>query len=236
MDQQKKRIPILFCTGHTGGHLFPAQSCAEAFLREKDEAEVHILLNRRPSYIDIEMAQKDARIRYHVIPFPAPPQVASFKFPLFLIEFIFVLWRTLLLFFQIKPQLVIGFGSFASVSGVLIARVLGIPILLHEQNVAAGRANRFLSHLADRVAISFPETIFKLPAHRVFLSGFPLRESLWEAVQSEPSREFEGCFGVLIFGGSQGALRLNEAVLESMGLLPAEERKFFAVTHIVGNN
>lgn len=228
-------LRILICTGHTGGHFFPAVSCAEAFQAQRPGAEVHFLLSRMPAFA--EQAAKDCPFHYHLIPFSPPPSFFSFKMFSFLLEYARAFWKTAFLILKLKPHLVVGFGSYSSVPGVLCASGFGIPVLLHEQNASFGRANRFLAFWASRVATSFPETHGKVAGRKVFCSGYPLRSSfLDQPSQVVSGRTFEKPFTVLVFGGSQGAKRLNQVFLESLEDFSTEEKAGFAVIHIVGND
>lgn len=230
----KRPVRVFICAGHTGGHFFPVLSSAEVFEREHPEVEIHILINRISSFLERFITEKS--FRFHLIGFSSFPTFFSFKMISFLLEYGTALWKTFCLFWKMKPRLVIGFGSYGSVPGVLCAAVFRIPILLHEQNAVAGRANQFLGLWADRIAVSFPETKGKLNRRKVFWSGYPLRSSFWDGAESsEGKRSLGEPFTILVFGGSQGAKQLNEVFLKSIEALKAEERVSFAVIHIVGN-
>ena len=232
---QKPTVRVLICTGHTGGHFFPAVSCAETFESEHPEVEVHILVNRISPLA--EHLIKERSLRVHLIGFSSFPTFFSFKMIPFLLEYVAAFWKTLSLLLKIKPKLVIGFGSYGSIPGILCAAFYRIPILLHEQNALAGRANQFLALWADRIAVSFPETRASFAQEKVFWSGYPLRSSFWGGINQFPNEQLPSrSFTILVFGGSQGARRLNQVFLKSLEALKAEERTDLAVIHIVGNN
>ena len=227
----RARAQILISTGPTGGHLFPALSSAESFQREHPEVEVHLLLNRMPSFV--EPFLRDKKLHVHVIPVSPLPHFFSFKIFQFLLEYVRAIWATFVLVRELKPHVVIGFGSYGSVPGILCSAFLRVPILLHEQNVVPGRANQFLSLWADRIAVSFPETTGWIGSGKVLWTGYPLRAHFWDAVSCTTLQE-SGCFTVLVFGGSQGARRLNQVFLAALERIEVEERGRFAVIHIVG--
>jgi UDP-N-acetylglucosamine--N-acetylmuramyl-(pentapeptide) pyrophosphoryl-undecaprenol N-acetylglucosamine transferase len=225
-------LRILICTGHTGGHFFPAISFAEAFSKEHSEVEIHMLMSRMSSFAQAYVS----RFQIHVIPCSAPPPFFSFKMVLFLLEYARVFWDTVLLFWKLTPRLVAGFGSYSSVPGVLCGVLFHVPVLLHEQNVVPGRANRFLSFLVNRIATSFPDAHGSFPSKKVFWAGYPLRPSFWDVVRAQEGKgETQKPFTILIVGGSQGARRLNETFLEFFRSLGSEERAHFAVIHITGS-
>jgi UDP-N-acetylglucosamine--N-acetylmuramyl-(pentapeptide) pyrophosphoryl-undecaprenol N-acetylglucosamine transferase len=117
-----------------------------------------------------------------------------------------------------SPDLFVGMGGYVSVPLGLVARGARAPIVLHEQNVKAGLANRFLSRFARSVAVSFPGTRgLSTRAGRVVCTGLPLRSGLLP----RDGREARAGLGldpdrptVLVFGGSQGARALNASVIQ----------------------
>jgi len=230
-----KPVRVLICTGHTGGHFFPAISFAEAFKAAHPEVEIHILMTRRAEFV--ERFQSENSFYFCIASLPPMPAVFSFKMLLFLLQCVKAFGRTLLLFQRVKPALVVGFGSFGSVPGVLCAVCFQKPILLHEQNVAIGRANQFLCRWANQIAVSFPETKGKFSQSKVFYSGYPLRTSFLQDFRDlSDQRSDKKLFTILVFGGSQGANRLNQVFLEVLETLSIEERTGLAVIHNVGND
>ena len=107
-----------------------------------------------------------------------------------------------------QPRAVVSFGGFAAGPGGLAARLAGIPLVVHEQNRAAGLTNRVLARWADRVLTGFPDTF-----RGEQVVGNPVRTAI--AGLPEPGQRFAGRTGplrVLVLGGSQGARALNRAV------------------------
>ncbi len=119
--------------------------------------------------------------------------------------------------------MVVGMGGYASFPTMAAAIILRVPCLIHEQNVLPGLANRVLGRFVSKIAVSFPETEKFFPCGKVFLTGNPVREEIIRNLGSETKRkEALSYFNLelerktlLIFGGSQGARRLNEAFLEA---------------------
>ena len=119
-----------------------------------------------------------------------------------------------------EPAVVLGMGGFAAGPGGLVARLWGVPLVIHEQNAAAGLTNRWLARIAQRVLEAFPQTF--AGARTV---GNPVRAEI-QAV-AEPGARLAGRAGrahVLVIGGSQGARALNERVPEALALLAPAER------------
>jgi UDP-N-acetylglucosamine--N-acetylmuramyl-(pentapeptide) pyrophosphoryl-undecaprenol N-acetylglucosamine transferase len=134
---------------------------------------------------------------------------------------------------ELTPRLVVGVGGYASVAVVVAAVARRLPTMLLEQNVIPGAANRHLARVARRVCVSFAETAAFLPAGRALHTGNPVRADVLRPTTSR-SPVPPGKLRVLVFGGSAGAHRLNEAMVAAMRTLgPAAPR--FEVTHQTGS-
>jgi UDP-N-acetylglucosamine--N-acetylmuramyl-(pentapeptide) pyrophosphoryl-undecaprenol N-acetylglucosamine transferase len=132
-----------------------------------------------------------------------------------------------------QPTVVLGAGGFASGPGGVAAWLLRRPLVVHEQNAVAGLTNRILARLADRVLEGFPGSFGRgVTAEHV---GNPVRPEI--AAVPPPERRFaarEGRARLLVFGGSQGAARLNAVVPAALAELPAALRP--EVIHQTGRN
>lgn len=130
------------------------------------------------------------------------------------------LLRSAILLRAFRPQLVLGVGGYVSLPLMLAAQRFGIPTIIHEQNRRLGMANQMLAPRAARIYLSFPDTRGKFPAETAAVVGNPVRPDF----VNPPSREDAlARFGlspdqpvVLVFGGSQGARTLNQAVEEKL--------------------
>ncbi len=123
-----------------------------------------------------------------------------------------------------RPRVVLGVGGYASLPGVVCARLARIPTVVHEQNAAPGLANRVAVRLGARAAVSLPGT----PLPGAVLTGNPVRRAI-TAVERHPDPAHPT---VLVFGGSLGARRVNDAAL---GLYDRwRARDDVAVVHVTG--
>lgn len=116
-----------------------------------------------------------------------------------------------------KPDVVIGTGGYVCAPVIKSASALKIPTLIHEQNVFPGLAIKMLSKKADITAISFEETRSMMSAKRMVLTGNPLRPNLFAVHDIDLVRAqygFDEKPMVLMFGGSLGAEKMNEALVE----------------------
>ncbi|MFH1996004.1 MAG: UDP-N-acetylglucosamine--N-acetylmuramyl-(pentapeptide) pyrophosphoryl-undecaprenol N-acetylglucosamine transferase, partial [Candidatus Omnitrophota bacterium] len=140
-----------------------------------------------------------------------------------------------------RPSVVVGFGGYVSFPVVLSGWMLRVPTVIHEQNVALGRANKKLIHIADKIAFSFDESVGSVRERkeRVRVTGNPTRSEVGRCGREEAIRELgldDRLFTILILGGSQGSERLNEAVLRAVQTFPVSVKKEIQIVHISGEN
>jgi UDP-N-acetylglucosamine--N-acetylmuramyl-(pentapeptide) pyrophosphoryl-undecaprenol N-acetylglucosamine transferase len=133
-------------------------------------------------------------------------------------------------------DVVVGFGGYVSVAPVLAARSLGCRIIIHEQNVIMGRANRYCAPHASVIARGLPSRSGEITAKNEILTGIPLRESLRPSVCREEALGFLGLdggrFTLLVIGGSQGAHALNGLMMQGAPLYASLND--FQVIHLSG--
>ncbi len=123
------------------------------------------------------------------------------------------------------PDLVLGFGGFASFPGSLMGTAAGKPLVLHDSNAVAGLATRVLAHGADRILLGFPQALRGKHAKIVEWVGNPLRDAI--CALPRPVARFEGREGslrLLVVGGSLGARALNDVVPAAVATLPPSAR------------
>jgi UDP-N-acetylglucosamine--N-acetylmuramyl-(pentapeptide) pyrophosphoryl-undecaprenol N-acetylglucosamine transferase len=198
--------------GGTGGHLFPALAVAEAF-GERDPAnriifvgsrrglEARVLAGEGYDLQTIESAAlKGKRWGGKLAGLLSVPRSLGQS------------WKLLRSF---RPDLVLGFGGYASGPVVLAAWAGGYKTAIHEQNAFPGLSNRILGRVAGRVFLSFEGSARHFPRSKAVLTGNPVRKMIRQG-KAHPTPKEEGKFGVFILGGSQGAHRLNQAMGESL--------------------
>lgn len=127
-----------------------------------------------------------------------------------------------------KPDAVLGMGGYVSGPGGIAAWLLGIPVILHEQNAVAGLTNQWLSKIAKKVFQAFPGAF---PYAEVV--GNPVREDVVEIDAPEKRlAQRSGDIRILVMGGSQGARVLNQTMPEVMSQLGSG----YAIRHQAGRN
>ncbi|OYZ09926.1 MAG: undecaprenyldiphospho-muramoylpentapeptide beta-N-acetylglucosaminyltransferase [Methylophilaceae bacterium 17-44-8] len=120
-----------------------------------------------------------------------------------------------------KPNVVLGMGGFAAFPGGVMAKLMGKPLIVHEQNSVAGLTNKVLSLFADRVLVAFPNVL----GDESILVGNPVRQDLLKV--APPEQRFankSGKLKLLVVGGSLGAAALNEVLPKVLAEMTPEER------------
>jgi UDP-N-acetylglucosamine--N-acetylmuramyl-(pentapeptide) pyrophosphoryl-undecaprenol N-acetylglucosamine transferase len=146
--------------------------------------------------------------------------------------------QSLEILFRFRPQVVIGTGGYVSLPPIMAARILRIPILIHEQNCVPGRANRLGSRFADSVLVNFERCRRFFPKCAVHAVGNPIRSDFLpdrlETKSKDESRRILGLspnkFTVLLLGGSRGAHSLNVAFIEALPHLDTQQVQFVCMT------
>ncbi len=216
-------MTIAFAGGGTGGHFYPIIAIAEALnelAREKQLVEP-TLYYLAPEPFD-EQALFGNRITY----VRTPAGKVRRYFSLQNVSDIFVtFWGTILAFItllKIYPDVLVSKGGFASVPALLAARILRIPILIHESDSKPGRGSLFAAKSAVKIAISFESAASYFPKAvqgKIARTGIPVRRALTR-VEPEGAKQYlsleDSIPTVLVLGGSQGAVRINEAILTAL--------------------
>lgn len=133
-----------------------------------------------------------------------------------------------------RPDVIFVTGGYVCVPVALAARLAGVPLVVFLPDVMPGKAVQLVARLADRVAASHPAALRRLPPDRTVVTGYPVRKTVRVAARA-PSRARLGLAAegrvLLVFGGSQGARRLNLAVAQAAPALLAR----MEVVHVVGS-
>ncbi len=223
-------MKVAVACGGTGGHVFPGLATARELLSRGHE--VTLWLTGRDTE---QPALKDWD--GPVVKVPARGMPAGFSLESVRRAGILVraVWRSMICLRADRPEVLLAMGSYASVGPCGAARLLGIPVVLHEANVIPGRAVRLFARGAAAVAAAFEETRCHLPRARLVVAGMPLRDELTEAARGLPPRTapVQVPFRLLVAGGSMGAHRLNEVVPAAL-LRLKQQGMAFAVAHLTG--
>ncbi len=207
------RVTIL--AGGTGGHIFPGLVLAgvlrSAGARVSWLGTPHGLENRLVPSAGIELDRVTTQgLRGRGL-------AGWLAAPVRIVTAIFQAWKILR---RRRPGCVVSMGGYAAGPAGIAARLLGIRLVVHEQNAVAGWTNRLLAPLAAIVCTGFPDVLAKAR-----VTGNPVREEIL-AIPGPDSRlrERHGRLRLLVIGGSQGAAVFNQVVPEALARLPAMQR------------
>ena len=203
---------VLLTTGGTGGHIFPALAVAEA-LRQRC-GDVRLLFVGGETGPEARLCAKAG------IEFMGLPVRGVIGRGLRAVGAMAALARSFVLALgavrRFKPQIIAGFGGYASFPAMAAGCVLNVPTALHEQNSVPGVSNRILGRTSRLVLLSFPDSLQRFPAGKSVLTGNPVRRDI-AALHAAP-RQVSQEKRLLVLGGSQGAVAVNDAIIAALPL------------------
>jgi UDP-N-acetylglucosamine--N-acetylmuramyl-(pentapeptide) pyrophosphoryl-undecaprenol N-acetylglucosamine transferase len=230
-----RSLRIVIAGGGTGGHLFPGIAMAQEFQARNEETRVIFVSTGNPmeksvlskSGYDLKCitaAGIKGRGLWNQL-------MSILIIPKGILE-------SMRIFKEFSPDLAIGLGSYSAGPVIMGAWLRRIPVAIQEQNILPGITNRILSRFAKRIYTSFEDTRSNLDPRKVRWMGNPVRRELIEYFEDHaPDNGIsagEKPFTVLIIGGSQGAHRLNMAMIEALDHL--EDKENLHIVHQTGES
>lgn len=218
---EKANLKIIISGGGTGGHVFPAIAIADALKKLKPGADILFVGAKGKIEMEKVPAAGYPIKGLWISGFHRQLTLRNLAFPLKVAS---SLWQSRQIIREFKPDVAVGVGGFASGPILRAAAHQGIPTLIQEQNSYAGVTNRLLSRNADRICVAYEKMEQYFPAEKIALTGNPVRKDLVssQADKSAAAVHFgldPGKPTVFVFGGSLGALSINEAMEANAGLL-----------------
>lgn len=180
-----------------------------------ESLECQIITNRRIPFYNLSAPRLQRKFTRNTVP-------SFFKGPGSLLKAFSILKRE-------KPAMVLTFGGYLGLPVALSAKILGIPVVLHEQTLEAGLTNKLIGKIAKKICISYPSSLSHFPKNKIILTGNPVRKEI-----SYVRDKFEIPAGrnvLLVMGGSSGAHRLNTLVENALPRL----LEHFTVIHQTGD-
>lgn len=221
---------LLVMAGGTGGHIFPGIAVADElkaqgwkihWLGTADRMEAKIVPEHGYdiSFINISGLRGKNLLATLVMPFKLLRSLIQAR-------------RVIK---TVKPDVVLGMGGYASAPGGLAAWLSKIPLIVHEQNAAAGLSNRLLARIADKVCCAFPNAF--VSEIDVEVVGNPLRASIGQQAEivENAKQSNRGSKNILVVGGSLGAQVLNNVMPDSFKILSESDEKY-CIWHQTGDN
>jgi len=222
-------LRIVIAGGGTGGHLFPGIALAQEFTARNPNNRL-LFVGTGKSFETTALSK--AGFAHKGITSEGIKgrgilnQTKSIlKIPKGILESVMILK-------QFRPDLVVGVGGYSAGPLVAGAWLLGIKIVLHEQNILPGITNRILSRLADRIYVSFDDIPTGFNPKKVLYTGNPVRREILQFASNQKVGEIDDSpqprqFTILILGGSQGAHSINMAVLDAIDKIKDKTKFFF---------
>ncbi len=222
---------LMISGGGTGGHIYPALALIDDLMKKEPHSKILYVGSNRglEKKIVPKLGIKFKKLR-----------IQGFRRSLSLDNF-----KTVYLFLksvheskkmikQFRPDIVIGTGGYVSGAVVYAAARKHIPTMIHEQNSLVGLTNRFLSHFVDKIAIAFKMAASQFPKNKVVFTGNPRAQQAANVKSNFDWREYglkSEAPTVLIFGGSQGALKINAATIKA---IPDFAHRRYQVVFVTG--
>ena len=214
-------MKILFTGGGTGGHFYPIIAVAEAIRERVTERKLippalYFMSPTKYSPRDLF----DREIEYIYVPAGKIRRYFSLLNVTDIFKTIYGCISAIFSMFSVYPDVVFCKGGYASFPAVFAARILRIPVIVHESDSRPGRVNAWAGKFAKKVAVSYPDAAKYFPKKaEVACTGNPIRAEVMKPL-SNGAHEFLGLEEnvpiILILGGSLGSVKINETILESL--------------------
>jgi len=204
-------MSYLLAGGGTAGHVNPLLAVADGLRRRDPDAEILVLGTKEGLEARLVPERGYELLTVERLPFPRRPDRAAVAFPA---RFRRAVAHVRRLIVDNDVHVVVGFGGYASAPAYVAARREGVPFVVHEANARPGLANVLGARSAARVGVAFAGT----PLRGARVVGMPLRRELVDLDRAALRAEAAAYYGLdparptlLVFGGSLGAKRLNDA-------------------------
>ena len=227
---------ILIAVSGTGGHVYPGIALAYE-LKQKGYNPVFVVNNNKNG-VSLKIVSTSG-YDYEILDFKAPPRKISLNLFLFPFKFIKTISAAKKILNKVSPIAVVGMGAYLSFPVLLTAKMKKIPTLIHEQNSIPGLANRLLSKIVTKVAISFKNSEKFFNRKKTIFTSNPIRKGIFNISRTEAAKKLKldaDVFTIFVFGGSLGATKLNNIMFNVNEYLFNRHKHKIQFIHITGNN
>lgn len=229
-------MKILLTGGGTGGHFYPLIAVSQELnniVRENKLVDVELYYMSPTPYNAGELFNNNLIYKKNYA-----GKIRRYFSILNFFDFFKTLWgiiQSTWEIFLIYPDVVFGKGGYASFPALFAARILRIPVIIHESDSVPGKVNRWAGKFAERVALSYPDAAKFFPADKVAVTGNPIRKDLFLPLTSN-SHEYlhlkPEIKTIFVMGGSLGSQKINEVLMEALPRLLEK----YQVIHQTGKN
>ena len=213
-------MKILFTGGGTAGHVLPIVGIVREIRKIYAKKDLQFFyIGPKDEFGEILLSQEGINVK-QVLAGKIRRYTDWKSFSQNLVDVLFKIpagvFKSFFYIFFLAPDLIFSKGGFGSIPGVIAGWLLQVPIFLHESDITPGLANRFLNKFSLEIFVSFPKTEY-FPPKKMILVGNPIRREILEGSKEKAKKIFKLSGDkkvVLILGGSQGAQRINDKILE----------------------
>ncbi|NLC54801.1 MAG: undecaprenyldiphospho-muramoylpentapeptide beta-N-acetylglucosaminyltransferase [Erysipelothrix sp.] len=224
-------MKVIFTTGGTGGHIYPALALAKRLKEVNPNYEISFVGSSNRMEKDIIEKSIFDFYGYNL----SSGMQSKFDKIKQYIQMVLALLKTYFKFVFNRPDLVIGFGAYITAPTLMAAKFLNIPIMLHEQNSSLGKVNKMFYKSADQVIVCYESLFEEYPDAKVKLLGNPRASEVKDITYNSQDLIELGLDPklktVLIVMGSQGSQSVNDAMFELMPLFSEQD---FQVIYVTG--
>lgn len=229
-------MKIIFTGGGTGGHFYPLIAIAEAL---QQEAEREKILDVKLFYMSDTPFDKSALRENHIIFVPVSAgkrrMYSSIKNFTDIFKIIAGVIQAIIKMYFIFPDVVMSKGGYGSFPALCAARLLRIPVVLHESDSYPGRVNMWSGKFAKRIGVTFEDSLRFFKKNITAVVGMPIRLDLMESV-GEGAYEFlhlePTIPTIVIIGGSLGSEKINDSLVDALPVLLPH----YQIIHQVGKS
>ncbi len=224
-------MKVLVTGGGTGGHIYPALAFVK-YVKEKDPASSFLYVGATRGLENKILPQTD--IPFKTLEIQGFKRSLSFDNVKTIQLFLKSIREAKKILREFQPDVVIGTGGYVSGAVVYAAAQLKIPTVVHEQNSVPGITNKFLARYVDKIGVAFEDAKEYFPKTKTVLVGNPRAQEVGDLEKSAILAEYNldpDKKTVLIFGGSQGAMKINQAVVAA---IPQFAEKSYQVLYASG--
>ena len=205
---------IIFSSGGTGGHIFPAINLMKHFLDKKYEVLL-VTDNRGNNFI-----KNYSEFKSYILSLESPTNKNIIKKIISFLIIFYSIIKSIIILKKEKPDLIIGFGGYVSFPISFASRFFNLPLIIYENNMVLGRANKYLALfskkilVAKKISTNFPEKYEK----KTFEVGSILTKNIIN-YSMKNKKNNEKKFSILVLGGSQGAEIFGSAIPAAIKML-----------------
>lgn len=229
------KIKIVLTGGGSGGHIFPLISVYDELKKLSSQKLISLdaLYIGPNGFGEKEFNKKQIKTKFIMAGKMRRYVSVLNLFDIFKVMIGFI--QSLITIWRFMPDIIFSKGGFGSVPVILVGWLYRIPIFIHESDSIPGVSNRIAAKFAKRIGLAFPQAESYFPSSKVAIVGNPVRTGLLSSSPREEARESFGFYNnwplLLVLGGSQGAQKINDLILNSLNDLIKNKVQIF---HQVG--